>query len=696
MKKTLFIITALSCMFWGCSEDSNDITEATDIPGDTEKPVLGEECPENTEGYYSDDEYSDLRTDDQSLKQSIMKTGRCNGTYPVCRITMDDSVEDVIYCARCQPGEAYIQDEDRCIACHNLIVNENECTESGCMDALNRCLYASHGKASLDYLTTETPLVTLLYDYPGKVDIFYMSDDKPVNGAELEITESNNCVEFLTDSLVTDANGFATLEMKAKLYSCDPGKRVKVCLANNHEVCTIFTVRTMSDDSEIDKNGNMMIDAYETNTDGGKTYFPDHPEGCNDYCHNDSDCENFCDSAIGYRCSTRCSSNEQCIKTTDDAGKWVQMICRDDGRCAYPVFDAYYEIHYDNAEIIMGGYPANGNDKATIDWGDGTKEPIPADTKNNLSHKFAKSGKYHVIIDGDYRDWSAGCSTTRGIELIDIFKFGRIGLGWYGNEDKTIDRGTFTNCTDFKDISARDIPDATKLTNMNSMFAGGYGKYADLPQGYDATGNDADIPGFTLFNAPNTISRWDTSNVTSMYHTFINTSNSDSKVKYPYTTNQNYETKVGFNQNIGRWNTSKVTSMAGMFAYAERFNQDISCWDMSKVESISSMFNGDIDFNQNLSKWDLSSVLHHTNVFCTSSSHQGKISLKNYCMLSQQVNNEDIGRNGTACYTGARYNDLCVNDKWQDAVNTCLSKELDKFSGFTEDDITCSNLRNCQ
>ena len=56
----------------------------------------------------------------------------------------------------------------------------------------------------------------------------------------------------------------------------------------------------------------------------------------------------------------------------------------------------------------MGGQPTDGNDQATIDWGDGSEiQTIPADTMNNLRHTYKKSGQYTIEIKGEYSNWTA-------------------------------------------------------------------------------------------------------------------------------------------------------------------------------------------------------------------------------------------------------------------------------------------------
>ena len=47
-----------------------------------------------------------------------------------------------------------------------------------------------------------------------------------------------------------------------------------------------------------------------------------------------------------------------------------------------------------------------------------------------------------------------------------------------------------------------------------------------------------------------------------------------------------------FNDDISRWDTSNVTTMAYMFQDAFAFNGDLSRWDTSKVTDMDGMFDG--------------------------------------------------------------------------------------------------------
>ena len=65
-----------------------------------------------------------------------------------------------------------------------------------------------------------------------------------------------------------------------------------------------------------------------------------------------------------------------------------------------------------------------------------------------------------------------------------------------------------------------------------------------------------------------------------------------------------------FNDDISRWDTSNVTTMYFMFSEARAFNGDISRWDTSSVTTMEGMFCGARSFNGDLSRWDISNVTY--------------------------------------------------------------------------------------
>lgn len=121
--------------------------------------------------------------------------------------------------------------------------------------------------------------------------------------------------------------------------------------------------------------------------------------------------------------------------------------------------------------------------------------------------------------------------------------------------------------------------DISHLESLNQLFSSGATKH---------------------FNGD--ISKWDTSNITSLMQTF---EGSD------------------FNGDISKWNVSKVENMDSTFAES-KFNGDISKWDVSKVKDMSAAFYAS-EFNGDLSKWKTKSLRYMPNIF-NSSKFRGDIS----------------------------------------------------------------------
>jgi len=107
--------------------------------------------------------------------------------------------------------------------------------------------------------------------------------------------------------------------------------------------------------------------------------------------------------------------------------------------------------------------------------------------------------------------------------------------------------------------------DVSNLTSLRGVFAYGNAK---------------------KFNGD--ISKWDVSNVTDMFSTFLNSQ---------------------FNGDISKWNVSNVACFANTFK-SSKFNGDISNWDVSNAHEFNGMF-AKSEFNGDLSKWDV----HNGNLF---------------------------------------------------------------------------------
>lgn len=340
-----------------------------------------------------------------------------------------------------------------------------------------------------------------------------------------------------------------------------------------------------------DVNNNHMHDQYEIAAKQGQD------------CRKYADCDSakgkgngFCDSFLGYKCSTKCTDDSQCV----DDGEY-HYICRPDGRCAPDTFVTVWKISNDNKKLRIPTSTADACD-FTIDWGDGSKsegcvknskddtikcEKLGNNTsidENCLLHDYQDPGMVTVKIKGEYNrfGWPANNGEWGLIiypylddspsKLYEVKAFGPVGLGPYAFAS--------FRANIFSALSKIDIPDATQMQDMSYTF---YLSSVDYP-----------------------IENWDMSHVTDMRGMFRNASK--------------------FNQPLNHWDTSRVKWMGnsgkiitnnpeGVFSYAESFNQSLEDWDTSNVVSLSYMFFNAKAFNKTINKWDTSKVMFMQGTF---------------------------------------------------------------------------------
>ena len=215
-----------------------------------------------------------------------------------------------------------------------------------------------------------------------------------------------------------------------------------------------------------------------------------------------------------------------------------------------------------------------------VDWGDGiTSENITSDAV----HTYAESGYYEVKIFGQFpapfmaKNYLKGGGPEKRMESI---------LQWGDNEWESF-YAAFAG-THVLSL-AKDIPNLSKVTNMNSMFSNCWNLRVDNIDAWDVS-NVTDMSkmfaGCTNFNGD--IGNWDVSHVVDMSNMF--------------------RLAQFFNQDISKWDVSSVKSMFQMFAITYHFNADISAWDVSNVENFGSMFFSSMVFNQDIGNWDMSSA----------------------------------------------------------------------------------------
>ena len=125
------------------------------------------------------------------------------------------------------------------------------------------------------------------------------------------------------------------------------------------------------------------------------------------------------------------------------------------------------------------------------------------------------------------------------------------------------------------DVSLNHL-DVSKVTNMDNLFCHYMSDVSPQP-----------------FNFNGDISKWDVSNVVSMYRMFF--------------------WCVPLSSDISKWDVSNVKSMKEMFTHST-FSSDISNWNVSSVTDMTEMLGG-TGFNGDISKWNVSSVTAMKSMF---------------------------------------------------------------------------------
>ena len=235
--------------------------------------------------------------------------------------------------------------------------------------------------------------------------------------------------------------------------------------------------------------------------------------------------------------------------------------------------------------------PARGT--YAIDWGDGT---IEDDVNGSQTHTYDSAGDHTVRISGDITE-------IRLDNHADAHKL--VSIDQWGDSQWTSMYSAFRGASNMT-YNAADVPDLSRVTDMDNMFDGASSFDGDLSAWDVSNVNDMSymFKDATSFNSD--ISAWDVSNVNDMSEMFWHASS--------------------FDGDVSDWDVSRVTDMYGMFANASSFNGDVSNWDVSRVTDMADMFNRAISFNGDVSNWDVSRVTDMADMFRSASSFNSDIS----------------------------------------------------------------------
>ena len=291
-------------------------------------------------------------------------------------------------------------------------------------------------------------------------------------------------------------------------------------------------------------------------------------------------------------------------------------------------------------------------DGINVDWGDGQTDEnvlgsiVPNQQDNHdhgrsanndvlryVTHTYANPGDYAVSISGGLTGIRIGGHADAS-KLYSIDQWGAI--SWTSLES------AFWGASNMV-YNAADVPDLSRVTDMNNMFASSSSFDGDL-SGWDVssvrtmTGMFASSSSFD-----GDLSGWNVSSVTDMSSMFLGATSFDGdlsgwNVSSVTDMGRMFSGATSFDQNISSWNVSSVTDMTSMFSGTASFDQNISSWNVSSVTDMTSMFSGATSFEGDLSGWNVSSVADMQSMFATAHSFNGNISGWNVSSVTSMSN----------------------------------------------------------
>ena len=594
MKKSLcLMVSAMALTLAACSNDSdvNEIDEAC------ENVTCGDHgtCQPGSDvsvvclcdsGYHLDPFDNTTCIADEAYPCAQIDCGG-NG---ICFITVDNT-------AACQCNPGYHTAENDPVSC----VKDDEA------DPCDGVTCSEHGTCTPDAKGNAVCMCDTGYHTDDSNPLSCIADIDPCDGV--------TCSDHGTCTLDTEG---------AALCVCDTGY--------------VNASATECEVEIIDIDGNYMKDIYDTAPDHGKSCISEHDKGCS---------TGFCDSFMGYKCSTKCTDDSQCVSS--------DYFCRNDGRCAPKVFESVWKVSTDDSTLF---FPGGSGDTCnyTIDWGDGSTDSYTS-CEEYHSHTYASAGTYNIKVTGTINKWSCqkfvnanldpsicgtfcndaeddvwyamcmeACGETQraicgndlsmdGIVdkfpvLIGIESFGPVGLT----------SRSFANANQLTYVSSKDIPNANTLTDMGHMFSGAVLFNSDIGNWDTSQTQTMSYMFYGASSFNQSLSAWDTSNVTRMDYMFCYASAFNGDISAWDTSNVTemgymFDGASAFNQPLNSWNTSKVKDMRFMFVDAKSFNQPLHSWDTSNVESMSRMFSYATSFNQPLNSWNVAKVTSMEGMF---------------------------------------------------------------------------------
>ena len=367
-------------------------------------------------------------------------------------------------------------------------------------------------------------------------------------------------------------------------------------------------------------------------------------------------------------------------QSTDNWCKMVRFeIKHDSGKCYYkPLAAGYFTSPYGASSLCVQGTISSRWEEDKTDQSLATSRNVAGYGLETIEfarhrffspipdaswHAFVKECLEEAPVTGECTTWASennyGTMPNWDVSLVTNMK------GYDGDDYESV-RG-FADQTKFNgDISKWDT---SQVTSMISLFWNASDFNQDIARWDTSRVEHMDwMFGRTAFNQD--VSGWSTAKVTSMWGMFYYAS--------------------AFNQDIGSWNTAQVTAMNAMFSSASAFNQDIGSWNTEKVTTMFSMFYSASAFNRDIGSWNTAQVTNMRTMFAYASAFNQDIGSWNTAQVttmeslfrSASAFNQDIGNWNTAKVTTMEYMFAAASAFNQDIGSWNTEKVTDMYAMF--------------
>lgn len=218
-------------------------------------------------------------------------------------------------------------------------------------------------------------------------------------------------------------------------------------------------------------------------------------------------------------------------------------------------------------------------------------------------NKFSPDNTYSVICNEMFSSVQGGLNGSAGYRILFAISNYTSSLILAGNDPIFIDWG---------DGSVTNYGLGLPNSSTNHYYSAP-GPYIIKASGRNINWVGRNAPSLTsithVLSLPST--------TTSLGHTFRNSVN-NLQILAPLPPsvkdlNLTFNGCSNFNNSLSHWNTTNITSFNSTFLNCSRFNQPLNSWNVSSVTTFGNMFNSCSSFNQDLSSWNFSSCTNLNN-----------------------------------------------------------------------------------